>query len=323
MTIDSEGLKEISFVEKMDDLSYLKIENSIILDVSSLEGKTSLKELILIDNYEMNDYGGLSSLTELETLELDLSSASNMPDVTQWKKLTSLMVSDAEDIGFLKELKQLKDLYLKGCDCSNYEVLASLENVEALKLYGIYGDIYSLDVLHEMHALKSLDISGMTLYGNVQSVFGIENLERLNLSECSFGLDFEAMPENDNLKYLNMNRMELWENIQVSFDGAFTYLDYDEVMMKEHIGFLNKFPNLEELYVQGMKLTEVTFAEELPNLRKLDITGNYVTDIRPLENLQQLEIVWCGENSISQGLDLGEDIILITDSKMDTGAWNR
>lgn len=48
------------------------------------------------------------------------------------------------------------------------------------------------------------------------------------------------------------------------------------------------------------------FTKYLPNLRKLDITNNYVTDLRPLAELPNLDTVWFAENSISQGLDLGE-----------------
>lgn len=74
------------------------------------------------------------------------------------------------------------------------------------------------------------------------------------------------------------------------------------------------------MYLQGNKLTDVAFVENLPNLKKLDITDNYVTDLRPLGNQQQLETVWCGENSISQGKDLGEDVTVILDSKAKEGA---
>lgn len=88
-----------------------------------------------------------------------------------------------------------------------------MEKLETLKLSGIYGNIPDLDVLTQMRKLESLDISKMSLYGNVENIFGIPALEELNISDCSFGLDFDAMPENDKLRCLNMNRIELWDNI--------------------------------------------------------------------------------------------------------------
>ena len=95
----------------------------------------------------------------------------------------------------------------------------------------------------------------------------------------------------------------------------------DEVSLAEHMDFLGKFPNLEELYTQGNQLTDVTFAGNLPLLKKLDITDNYVTDLRPLEKLSNLETVWCGENSISQGGNLAEGITVIFDSEAEEDVW--
>ena len=104
-------------------------------------------------------------------------------------------------------------------------------------------------------------------------------------------------------------------------DGIVTYLDYDELAMADHIGFVSNFPNLKQLYVQGNKLTDLTFTENLPQLTHLDVTNNYITDLRPLQKLQRLETVWCGENSISQGNDLGEDVNVVPDSVAEEGAW--
>ena len=89
-----------------------------------------------------------------------------------------------------------------------------------------------------------------------------------------------------------------------------------KVNLADEINFVSKFPNLEELYVQGNKLTDVAFTEHLPNLRKLDITGNYVTDLRPLGKLNNLDTVWCGENTISTGLELGDKVNVVADSKV-------
>ncbi|MBQ4060003.1 MAG: leucine-rich repeat domain-containing protein [Lachnospiraceae bacterium] len=91
--------------------------------------------------------------------------------------------------------------------------------------------------------------------------------------------------------------------------------------MIDQIDMLKKFDNLEELYLQGNKLTNISFVEGLPKLKKLDITNNYVTDLRPLQQLSQFEIVWCGQNAISQGSDLGADVTVVSDSEEDEKEW--
>lgn len=317
--IDSEGIKDISFLQYLTSLKKLSITDSILLDISPIGGLTSLTEVCLEDNNEVNDYSALSNLSELETLTLDLNSGTSMPSADNWGSLTTLSVHGADSIGFLSSLPSLRSLYLSGCNCSDYTVLASLQNLESLKLSSIYGNIPDLNVLTNLTSLKSLDINSLELYGNVEYIFGIPNLEELDISDCSFGLDFAAMPENANLKRLYMNRIELWKNIYVEYSGPFTNLSYDNVNLADEINFVDKFPNLEELYLQSNKLTDVEFTEGLPNLKKLDITDNYITDLRPLNKLQYLETVWCGENSISQGLDLGENVTVISDSK--GSAW--
>lgn len=315
LSIDCEGLKDISFLQYLTSLKKLSITDSILLDISPIGSLSALTELCLEDNDEVTDYSVLANLSGLEILSLDLGSQASMPSVDSWSSLTSLSIQGADSIGFLSSLPSLRSLYISGCDCSDYMALSSLQNLETLKLDSIYGDIPDLKVLNSMANLKSLDISSLELYGNVESIFGIPCLEELNISDCSFGLDFAAMPENASLKRLYMNRIELWKNIYVEYSGPITNLSYDDVNLADEINFVGKFPNLEELYLQSNKLTEVEFTEVLPNLKKLDITDNYVTDLRPLSNLQQLEIVWCGGNSISHGLDLGENVEVVSDSE--------
>lgn len=315
LSIESETLRDASFLESMTSLKKLSFTDSILLDIDAVSSLTSLTEVCLEDNYEITDYSALSNLTELETLSLELNTHRSMPSVDNWDNLTSLSIDGADSIGFLSSLPELRALSISGTSCSDYTVLSSLPNLESLKLYNIYGNIPNLDTLSNITTLKSLDISSLEVYGNVESIFGLPSLETLKISDCSFGLDFETMPENSSLKVLYMDRMHLRENIYVESSGMVMNVYYDKVNLDDKINFLNKFPNLEELYVQSNKLTGVEFTEDLPNLKKLDITDNYVTDLRPLGKLQHLETVWCGENSISQGLDLGKNVNVISDSK--------
>ena len=319
--LESNQVKDISFVSRMDQLKEFTLRDSIIIDLSPLSGKTTLTYLELEDNYDVKDYSVLSTLTSLETLHLDLCSEGEMPEVFGWTGLKELSVSGADSLQFLAQLPTLEKLYLSGGNADDFWVFASLTQLTELEIGRIYGDLNGLSALTMLTGLKKLDISSMTIYGNVEDVFAIPGLEELNVSDCSFGLDVNKIQENSSLKRLYMNRVSLWENIQVYQDGIVTYLDYDEVPMADHIAFLNKFPNLEEVYLQGNKLTDVTFAESLPQLTKLDVTNNYITDLRPLQKLTRLETVWCGENSISQGTDLGEDVNVVLDSEAEEGAW--
>ncbi len=319
--IEAEQLKDISFVEKMPNLQEFSMKDTIVIDISALEGKTTLKKVVLQDNRELADYSALSSLNELEELTLELGSKAQMPDASNWTKMHTLSIQGASDVSFMKSLTGLKTLYLRGADCSTFNVFASLQNLEYLQLGSVYGDLDNLNMLTHLSKLKVLDMSGVTVYGNVEAIFSIASLEEININDCSFGLNFDAIPEHTNLKRLHMNRLRLWENIVVQQDGVLTYIDYDDVELVDNIDVVKKFGNLEELYLQGNKLTNISFIESLPNLKKLDITNNYVTDLRPLQQLSQFEIVWCGQNAISQGSDLGADVTVILDSEEEEKEW--
>lgn len=163
----------------------------------------------------------------------------------------------------------------------------------------------------------------MQIYGTIEDIFAIPGLEELDISYCKFGLDVEALPENPSLKRLYMCGVTIWENVQIQQDGFATKVDYDELPMAENIDFVSKFPNLEQLYVPGNKLTDVKFAKNLPKLTHLDVTNNYITDLRPLQDLQRLETVWCGDNSISQEIDLGKDVDVETGVWGGVGTWHK
>ena len=321
--IEASQLKDISFVKQMENLQDFSLKNTIVIDISSLKGKTALKKVDLQSNMELQDYRALSSLRGIEELTLELGSKAQIPNPSKWKALHTLSISGVSDLSFVKSLTGLKKLCIAGVDCGTMDALTALQDLEYLQIGYVYGELDNLSMLTDLTKLKVLDMSGMSVYGNVEAVFSIASLEELNLNDCSFGLDFDAISKNKNLKKLHMNRMRLWENIMVQQDGAFTYVNYDDVALMDEIEVLKKFPNLEELYLQGDKIVDISFVENLPKLKKLDITNNYVTDLRPLQQLQQLEIVWCGQNAISQGTDLGADVTVVLDSEAEDEKWWR
>ncbi len=308
LEIDSESLKNISFVEQMDHLRELSLIGTDVIQVAPLKGKVGLKKLVLDNNYEMIDYTSLSTLSGLEELVLDLNESEYMPDVSAWTNLKSLEISGIADAGFLRHLTNLEHLSIAGVYCETLGAMENLQKLESLEIAKVSGDLEQLSNLSVLKSLKKLDIHMMDVYGNVDAFFQISSLEEININDCSFGLNLDTIPENTNLKILRMNRVKFWENIYVQYDGMITMVDYDNINLPEKMDFLGKFPNLEEVYLQGNKLSDVTFAESLPKLRVLDITNNYVTDLRPLGGLEELETVLCGSNPVSQGLDLGEDV---------------
>ena len=104
--------------------------------------------------------------------------------------------------------------------------------------------------------------------------------------ECE--INFDKIQDNPSLKELSMDGLKLYKNVQVDGGGGILYVDWDDVLLDEHTGFLVHYPNLESLSLADNELTQVEFGSSLGNLRILDISENYVTDIRPLAGAPSL-----------------------------------
>lgn len=321
--LETEQLRDISFVKDMKQLREFTLKNSGVLDLSPLSEKTELTYLEMENNQEVNDYSILSTLSGLETLHLSFGGETQMPDVSRWSKLTELSVSGADSLEFLAQLPTLKKLNLSVGGNQDLSVLANLTQLNELTFKEITGEMQGFYTVTALNNLKKLELCPMQIYGTIEDIFAIPGLEELDISYCKFGLDVEALPENPSLKRLYMCGVTIWENVQIQQDGFATKVDYDELPMAENIDFVSKFPNLEQLYVPGNKLTDVKFAKNLPKLTHLDVTNNYITDLRPLQDLQRLETVWCGDNSISQEIDLGKDVNVETGVWGGVGTWHK
>ncbi len=321
LSINAHNIKDLSFVKNLKNLSEFELYDSNIIDIKFLADISGIRKLVLYDNNKIKKYDTITSLNNLKELTISINSSQTPPDIGRLSNLKKLEISGFDSIAFLKKLPKLTSLSISGSSCSEYSVFSLLKNLEKLSLKNIYGDIYDLNFLKNMEKLTSLNISSMSVYGNAEAIFNIPKLNELNINNCSMGLDFNNISKNMNLKIIHMNNLKIIENIQISYDGFFTNLNYDNVNLEDNISFLGNFPNLTELYIQGNELTNVKFTSMLKKLTKLDITNNYITDLRPLSSLKELSVVWCGENSISQGLDLSERVTVIENSKTSSKLW--
>ncbi|NLL78326.1 MAG: leucine-rich repeat domain-containing protein [Clostridiales bacterium] len=310
LSLEDTSVKEIGFVAQMPKLTSFILDDSEVLDLSPLTGLTGLTSLTLSDCSEASDFSAVSTLNGLTALTLSLYSTQEMPDLSGLSYLECLSVNGADSIAFLSELPQLKELSLYGCDVSHYEVFQNLTSLESLSLKSFWGTIPDLSFLRQIPHLKNLDLSGNEFYGSIHDAFCLPELERLNLSDCSFELKTGNLVPCETLTVLNLNRVTLYTNVSVWYDGPITNVDYDKVSLSDTIGFLANYPNLKELSIAGNKLSDLSFTESLPLLETLDIRENYITDLRPLDKLTHLKTVCCADNAVSK-YPASEKILII------------
>ena len=67
---------------------------------------------------------------------------------------------------------------------------------------------------------------------------------------------------------------------------------------------LNKFTNLQKLYLSNNKLTEIKGLDKLVNLQELDLSNNEITEIKSLNTLVGLQKLYLSNNQITEIKDI-------------------
>lgn len=127
------NLKDISFLEKYNNLRLLHLADNNIKDLSPLEGKAEIGNLYL-NNNEIEDIGPLASLSSLKKLSASGNKISDLTPISGLSELKSIDFSFnlIEDISPLKELMNLKTAALLGNKITDVSPLKDFESFEYL-----------------------------------------------------------------------------------------------------------------------------------------------------------------------------------------------
>lgn len=308
--VDSEGLKDISFAASMPGLKSLGLEHTKLLTLAGLESrKDTLVELHVDSSDTLKDSSAISTLTGLKKLNVEVPYNCPKPDLSPLTAMEDLTIIRFDTVSFLGSMPSLKRLVIEGGTVDSTKVFAGLNSLETLKCSSRFGD--SLDFVSRLPALKNLDLTGNVTYYDISSIFNMPTLETLLLNGAECEINFGKLQDNGSLKHLEMTGMKLYKNVQVSGSGGIQYVNWDDVVLDEHIDFLTHYPNLKTLVLADNDLTKVDFASGLMELELLDISDNYVTDLKPLDTAVSLKQVDCTGNPISNPRILNEKVNVI------------
>ncbi len=311
LSIESEGLRDIGFVSKMPELTSLSLDDTSILHVNGLAGNTSLTSLSIDSCNDMTDCSAISGLTGLQSLFLDLPYGCGEPDLSGLTGLTELTISGVENVEFLRNMSQLETLTMSGCQINDTGTFAGLTGLKKLKCTYLYGYLPSWSFINNIPGLEILDLTGVSTYEDISSLFLIPTLKELYLNGMECELNFSKLTVNESLTTLEMDGMKFYTNVQISGGGGIYSINYDDVSLDEHTDFLVNYPNLKNLSLADNTLTQIGFASSLGALETLDINGNYVTDLKPLETLKALKLVNSTGNPVENYRVLGEDVVIL------------
>ncbi|KOP70308.1 cell wall anchor protein [Lysinibacillus sp. FJAT-14745] len=259
LSIQIRSNDELALLLEFPNLQSLEISyhTETVTDFPLLN-KLPLKSLSL---RSANDLKWLSSLTNLESLTIDLSEAtdfSSFYSLNQLQELKLTAVKNLKTLDFIQNMPNLQSLDLENMDITNLERLRNKSSLTKLRLASLY-KLELLDIVTSLTSLTDLSINGYS--GKVSSIVA-PHLKKAEL-ESTFlpKLEAPALKEltvdiSRGQSYLNGAQLLKYPQLEL----------LTAVESGDFIGIrsLNRLPNL-----QTINLNETTFYEETSELFNL------------------------------------------------------
>lgn len=314
LSIESRGLKDIGFVSGMENLQYLALKGTEVRTLDALaDCADTLTALCLDENDFVEDISPVFSCTGLERLELwaeyQFDVPMEAPDLSAMTNLTSLTIHNYDKFANLALLTGLTELTIECPGSGDGEPLKQLTNLKTLNLQDMSVYDTFMDGVASLENLEVLNLEDCFIWSDISPVFGLPNLQELNLEWTECGLSREKLTVSESLRGLNLSHTTF---DAMAADGSWDYGYYDTALsMQEALEALAPcMPGMERLYVPGQELENLGFAENLPNLLLLDVSDNYITDLSPLMGLERLVVVMCEDNPV-RGTEGLEDVFIL------------
>lgn len=312
--VTSASIKNLSFLDKLNNIKEFTLRESKIIDISPLaKYKSTLTKLCLYENLDVKDYSVIGEFTNLTELSIYGNPDAAMPNLSKNIRLETLMLERVNDLNILSTVRNISELYLKSCSFTELTDLSHLTDLYYVRIDDSASLLTNLTPFTKLPALECLDISNTKVVGNIEEIFDIPTLYELYMDNCNVCIDFSKIQGNENLEILSMNNIIVMEYGLNEYGNRDIY-NSKKVDINEGLGFfIQKFPYLSELYIAGDGITNLDFVVYLPFLEAIDVSDNYISSLAPLKELTDLSVVWCKDNTITDGYDLGKDVYVITD----------
>lgn len=275
---DKSNVKELSIqIRSNDELALLlEFPNLQSLELSyvaeevtdfQILNKLSLKSLSL---KSINDLKWLSTFTDLESLAIDISEATDFSPLyalTQLQELKLTSVRNLKTLDFIQNMPKLQSLDLENMNIINLDRLRNMSSLTKLRLASP-GQVELLDMVNSLTSLTELSLNGY--HGDISSIVA-PHLKKAEL-KSSFLPKLEAPGLRD---------------LTVSISGSDSQLNGAELM---------KYPQLEQLTVMEYGiLTGIRSLNDLPHLQTINLNETLFYETNDLFNLQHVKMLYCNE----------------------------
>ncbi len=299
-----------TFINSVDPLIYsreLAILNISNTNINNLEPLANLEKLIIlnISNTDVDNLSACLEMSLLEDLKMRNTQIRDLSPLQSLKSLNYLDLSDNEQLkslDALKNLNQLKVLYLNNTTINDLSPLSILPNLETL--YCENSEIISLDGLELSPKLKKIycdnsllgqqkAIEFMKEYPHILVVYESKQLkiwwdELPETWKAVFNeiLEPEATPTKEQLHLItNIKEVNIAGNKQI-----YSLLP------------LAKLKNLQKLNASNTSINSLDGIGEAREMRELNISNTNVNRLYALESLnliEELDISYCPVKELS------------------------
>jgi len=218
-----------------------------------------------------NDLKWLSSLTDLESLAIDMSEAtdfSSFYSLNQLKELKLTAVKNLKTLDFIQNMPNLQSLDLENMDITNVERLRNKSSLTKLRLASLY-KLELLDTVNSLTSLTDLSITGYS--GQIASIVA-PHLQKAELKST----------------FLSKLEAPALKDLTVDISGGQSYLNGAELL---------KYPQLEQLTaMESGDFTGIRSLNRLPNLQTINLNETaFYEETSELFNLQHVKTLNCNE----------------------------
>ncbi|MEB2300516.1 leucine-rich repeat domain-containing protein [Lysinibacillus xylanilyticus] len=269
LSIQIRSNEELALLLAFPNLQSLEISyhTETVTDFPLLN-KLPLKSLSL---RSVNDLKWLSSLTDLESLAIDMSEATDFNSfysLNQLQELKLTAVKNLKTLDFIQNMPNLQSLDLENMDITNVERLRNKSSLTKLRLTYL-SELELLDVVNSLTSLTDLSITGYS--GQIASIVA-PHLKKAELTS-SFLPKLEAPALKD---------------LTVDISGAQSYLNGEELL---------KYPQLEQLTaIEDGDFRGIRSLNRLANLQTINLNETtFYEETSELFNLQHVKTLNCNE----------------------------
>lgn len=126
-----------------------------------------------------------------------------------------------------------------------------------------------------------------------------EKVEKITIGKYTYESDIEQIDlTGKGLTNYDIKNLSQFKNLKIIILNDNNISD---------LSVLNKMPQVEGVWFNNNKVSDISFVKDMKNLKYLSFTGNIVYDLSPLEGTSKLESFWADDNRIKDLSPLKEN----------------